>query len=145
MGRQMFSQLQETRVPTCVMVTGKDKNHHPKCCPLPPSSPYWAQCHRVWNIPLVTCPVCVSSHALPISWPVWQHTNRKENALAPCKPCSAVTNNICIFSTQCLAQIQIIAPYQPLWRKLQPQPAQKEVLSPPKTLGINQTSVMYFL
>lgn len=53
-GRQVFSHLQQSRVPSHMTVTWENKCHHSKHPPLPPPSPYfidWAWCQMVWNVP----------------------------------------------------------------------------------------------
>jgi len=54
--RQVFSRLQESRAPSCAVVTSEDKHRHSED-PLLPSPPVlycWAWRHTVWNIPLVS-------------------------------------------------------------------------------------------
>ena len=96
-GRQVFSHPQESRAPSCVMVTWEDKHHRSEHPPLSffPSFICWAWCHMVWNIPLVSwgqlsrlCPLPASC-APPASSLVGWGEEQKRPWL--CKHCSAVT------------------------------------------------------
>lgn len=67
MGRQVFSDLWESRAPSCIMMTGEDKHHHSACHPIPCfSSPSCAENDMIefgialWSA-AVTSPSCVSS------------------------------------------------------------------------------------
>lgn len=93
MGRQVFGHLQESRVPSCVMVIWENKHCHSKGPPSPPllytgHDATWSGISP-WSAG-VTCPGSVSSHP-----PMHSHTlmaaGEADKALALCKSCSATT------------------------------------------------------
>ena len=95
---QVFSHLQESRNPSCVMATWEDKCHHSECPLLPSSFPRficWVRCHKVWNTPLVSwgqlsqlCPLPTSCASPAYSLVV--RCEKKKKTLMLCKQCSAI-------------------------------------------------------
>lgn len=124
-GRQMFSHL-ESRALSSVIVAWEDKCHHSECAPSPPplhpSFYYWAWPLKAWDIPLgslVSCPVCVPSQLLVHPQPslagrmVWETERTLTLQALLCN-----NSSIGVLATLFWSQIQNIAPYELLWRKL---------------------------
>ena len=125
MGRQVFSHPQDSRAPSRVTVTWKDKRHRSECClPTPflfPQAPYklsMTSYGMKYPFGQFGSPVlCVSppnSLCTP-SHPAGRAVREAEKALALCKHRSTATclynKHISVLSTLFPAQIQNISPY----------------------------------
>lgn len=112
MGRQVLSQLQESRAPSIVTVTWEDKHPHSKCSYLSASlyAEHDSRCSGIslWSV-RVSCPSCVPSKLLagpqpPFHWDSMK--NRK--GLTVCGHCWAIMkmslNCAPCFQHKCKAQ-----------------------------------------